>query len=113
MIDGQIYISLRKKLKAGTFWQKHTEHGMCLLQTAFLTTPHRITVINMRAPGVVDTCFQCVWINKVYSTFCAVVHEKSNEQFLLCENMVSRFFFDSLEECTVSISTNEVSPRSI
>ena len=46
MIDDQIYIPLRKKLKAGTFWQNHTEHGMCLLRTAFLTTPHRITVFK-------------------------------------------------------------------
>ena len=37
---------------------------------------------------------------------------KARNSFSCAKNMVSRVFFDSLEECTVFISTNEVSPRS-
>ena len=37
---------------------------------------------------------------------------KARNSFSCVKNIVSRVFFDSLEECTVSISTNEVSSRS-
>ena len=46
MIYDQIYVSLRKEFKAGSFWEDHPQHCMRLFQPAFLAALFRITIIN-------------------------------------------------------------------
>ena len=75
MIDDQINVPLCKKLEAGSFWQNHTEQGVCLFQTALLTTAHGITIINMRALDASDTYFQSIRIAELRASICQDIFE--------------------------------------
>ena len=65
MAHDQVDIPLGKELKICLFRQNHPEHGMRLLQTAFLPAAHRVAVIDT---GTLDPCkpgFQRFGITKL------------------------------------------------
>lgn len=140
MVHNRVYIPLGKKLNAGSFWENHPKHGVCLFQPAFLSALHGATIINAGTLYSTHTSFQCDRISefrapvcqdifeyrsefigshaffqtvktKAYRAFCTTDHKECKEKLLLCKNRVNRVFFDFLEEWTVSISTCEGSAR--
>lgn len=127
MVDDQVHIPLGKKFKACAFGQYHPEHGMYVFDTAFLTTAHRITVIDTLSDYAINTSLQCSGIAKLGSpvsqdcvkkaqeiistvllfhpvkdhadgTLCTAAHQECQKEFSRFRKKVRRTFFYSLEE---------------
>ena len=140
MAYDQVDIPLGQKLKVCLFGQDHPEHGMCLLQSAFLPTAHRVAVIDT---GTLDPCktgFQGFRISKLGSPVSENVFKrclkiistkhfssrsktsltapsvlrfirKARNIFFLVKKKVSSVLEEPEAECTVSISQKEDSPN--
>lgn len=67
MAYDQVDIPLGQKLKVRLFRQNHPEHGMRLLQTAFLPAAHRVAVIDAGTLDSRESGFQRLRVAKLRS----------------------------------------------
>lgn len=64
MVYDQVHIPLGQEFKTGAFWENHSEQGVCVFNTSFLSTSHRGTVEDAGAFFSVYAGFQRVWVDQ-------------------------------------------------
>ena len=62
MVYNQVHIPLGQEIETGAFWKDHPEHGVCIFNTAFLPTAHRVTVEDTGAFFSVYAGLQRTWV---------------------------------------------------
>lgn len=70
MVYNQVHIPLSQEIETGAFWNDHPEYGVCIFNTAFLLTAHRVTVEDTGAFFSVYAGSQRTWVAEFRSPVC-------------------------------------------
>ncbi len=121
MVYDQVHVPLGQEFKTGPFRENHPKQGVHVFNTAFLSTPHRVTVKDVgtffsvyagfqraritefRSPGCKDGMEQKmeIGIQTVFKpikddsdgTGCASVHQEGKKQLFLTQIESEQYFF--------------------